>query len=294
MTMCRGVFFITCALAFVAFFTGCGNSSSQDGEVKPIFAGERPLTFGVFPFRKRAALLSALKPLTEYLSHGLAAPIRVRLVLDYDELENLVRHGDLDLAWCAPRQGVATPSADSAPLQPVCRPESANPAGYHGLILVKATSQFLTLADLKDRVFTYVDRQSNSGFVQPNVLLCNAGLHPLRLFKTIRFAGNHDKAVEEVLTGLSDAAAVSDIVLHNPAVASGMGTTLRVIATTAAILPDPILVAREVGPDFPSRVAGLLIEAENSPEGRVMLASLSSTLGIKRFVPLASSGGSIR
>ncbi|MBF0499432.1 MAG: phosphate/phosphite/phosphonate ABC transporter substrate-binding protein [Candidatus Riflebacteria bacterium] len=316
-------YILVCILLFVVAAVVCRPVNSSDIVITPVFAGGRPLNFGVFPFRERTALLVALKPLTDYMSRCLAAPIHVRLVFDYYELESLIRRGDLDLAWCAPRFGgsdfigsttehnassrkldsvspSASPppypwntadsrmSATARPLSPVCRPESSDPNGYHGLILVRADSGIFSLAELKDHIFAYVDRNSNSGFIQPNILMHEAGINPLQHFRQIRFAGNYDSAIEKLLSGNLDAAAVSDIVLHKT---HGLDARLRVIATTAAILPDPILVATDISPDFAASVATILIEAASTTEGAAMLASLSASLGIHRFVPLRPETG---
>jgi ABC-type phosphate/phosphonate transport system substrate-binding protein len=91
-----------------------------------------------------------------------------------------------------------------------------------------------------------------------------------------------------LLQGSIDAAAVSDLVLRDPQVLQRLGQDLRILATTAAILPDPILVSTDLSVALQQRLRNLFHDVETQPEGRELLASLSQTLDISGFQPLTS------
>lgn len=281
---CCAIAWTMLGLMLVTLFCGCG--STGEDQVRIRFAPIRPLTFGVFPFRESRALRSALEPLMTWLSRRLETPVQLRLVQDYFELERLVVRGDLDLAWCSPRMGSGLGQGSAtASLIPLCRPIGRTAEGYHGLILARCDRGIASLTDLAGKSFAFVDRHSNSGFVFPNRLLAEAGLNPARDFTRLLFSGNHDRSLRALLEGSIDAIAVSEFVLRDPALRLRLGQDLRIIATTAAILPDPFLVSTNLPVELQQHVRSLFQNVASQPGGAELLASLSQTIDVVGFQP---------
>ncbi|OQA07297.1 MAG: Phosphate-import protein PhnD precursor [bacterium ADurb.Bin374] len=260
----------------LALATGCGEGDSTNG--LRLEVDERlPVQFGVFPFLERGELEKALAPLTGYLAAKLGRDVRIQLVADYADLERLVRQRRIDIGWFSPRsrqvgaQGV---------MIPVCRPRTRS-GSYQGLIVARRASGVTDLAGLASGSFAYVDRGSKSGFLYPNRVFVERGIDPLRFFRSISWAGNHETCVRGVLDGRWDAAAVTSLVMKNsPASVTG---SLVVLATTAAILTDPIVI-RDGSPGLGREtVRSLFSGMASDTEGAHVIASLAVSFGIFGF-----------
>ena len=88
--------------------------------------------------------------------------------------------------------------------------------GYNLIVIVKKTSPFMKLADLKGRKFAHTAPSSNSGHMAPMALFPAEGLAPEKDYK-ILFSGKHDQSVMGVNSGDYDAAAVASDVYHRMA-----------------------------------------------------------------------------
>ncbi|MBM3526298.1 MAG: phosphate/phosphite/phosphonate ABC transporter substrate-binding protein, partial [Alphaproteobacteria bacterium] len=85
--------------------------------------------------------------------------------------------------------------------------------GYNLLAIVKASSSFQKLADLKDRKIAHTAPSSNSGNLAPRVLFPEHGLRPDADYKPL-MSGGHDKSVLGVASGDYDMAAVASDVFE--------------------------------------------------------------------------------
>lgn len=232
------------------------------------------LTLGVLPALGRAALGEALEPLARILAAALGRPVTLRVGDSYGELARLAALGQIDIGWFAPRR------ADR--MVAVCRPVTATSGVYHGAIVARADAGVKRLADLCGRSFAYVDRHSKSGFVEPNLLFARQGIDPLSCFTRIEFAGTHDRCLEGILEGRTDAGAVSELALRR---LDPRSRPVRVLATTGPIPPDPIVVRHDLDPSVAPRVREALVGIERTAEGRRCLAALTARLGITAFAP---------
>jgi phosphonate transport system substrate-binding protein len=80
--------------------------------------------------------------------------------------------------------------------------------GYNLLALVKASSPYQTLADLKGKKVAHTAPSSNSGHLAPLVLFPEQGLKPNDDYKPL-MSGGHDKSIIGVGTGDYDLAAIA-------------------------------------------------------------------------------------
>ena len=88
--------------------------------------------------------------------------------------------------------------------------------GYNLIVIVKKTSPFMKLADLKGKKVAHTAPSSNSGHMAPMSLFPAEGLAPEKDYK-ILFSGKHDQSVMGVNSGDYDAAAVASDVYHRMA-----------------------------------------------------------------------------
>jgi len=88
--------------------------------------------------------------------------------------------------------------------------------GYNLIVIVKTSSPYQKLADLKGKKVAHTSPSSNSGHLAPMALFPGEGLVPDKDYKII-FSGKHDQSVMGVNSGDYDAAAVASDVFHRMA-----------------------------------------------------------------------------
>ncbi len=88
--------------------------------------------------------------------------------------------------------------------------------GYNLIVVVKASSPYQKLADLKGKKVAHTSPSSNSGHLAPLSLFPAQGLTPDKDYKII-FSGKHDQSVMGVNSGDYDAGAVASDVFHRMA-----------------------------------------------------------------------------
>jgi len=85
--------------------------------------------------------------------------------------------------------------------------------GYNLIVIVKASSPYQKLSDLKGKKVAHTAPSSNSGHLAPLALFPKEGLTPDKDYKII-FSGKHDQSVMGVGSGDYDAGAVASDVFH--------------------------------------------------------------------------------
>ncbi len=88
--------------------------------------------------------------------------------------------------------------------------------GYNLIFVVKKSSPYMKLSDMKGKKVAHTSPSSNSGHMAPLALFPGEGLTPDKDYK-ILFSGKHDQSVMGVLSGDYDGAAVASDVFHRMA-----------------------------------------------------------------------------
>ncbi|MDP2240005.1 MAG: phosphate/phosphite/phosphonate ABC transporter substrate-binding protein [Burkholderiales bacterium] len=88
--------------------------------------------------------------------------------------------------------------------------------GYNLIMIVRKSSTFQKLADLKGKKVAHTSPSSNSGHLAPQVLFPPEGLVPGKDYE-IKFSGKHDQSVKGVESGDYDAAPVASDVFYRMA-----------------------------------------------------------------------------
>ncbi|MBI3893900.1 MAG: phosphate/phosphite/phosphonate ABC transporter substrate-binding protein [Candidatus Wallbacteria bacterium] len=264
------------AVSLVLACNGCAGSGEEP--IRILHDARRPIGLGTFPFLERTALVAALEPLSGYLSANLGRTVRVRVSASYADLDRALAQHRVDIGWFTPPG-----HSGSSAMETLCRPVGPGGLPHHGLIVARKSDGPMTLASLAGRRFAYVDRISKSGYLYPNRLFSAHAIDPLRYFASVAFAGNHDRVIEQVLSGAADAGAVSDMLLRDPRFANLFETRLAVVSRTEPIPEDPIVASPELEPELKKNVKDLLLGMADTPAGKKTLEQLSRTLGIERF-----------
>lgn len=136
-------------------------------------------------------------------------PVKLYESSDYNGTIQAVSSNQVDVATLA-GGGYANVDAQVGGLvAPILTARDAEGSiGYYSAIIVKKTSPYHTLADLKGRSLGYVDFNSTSGYLFPRAAMREQGVDPDTFFGKTSFAGGHTQSVMALENGQFDAAVI--------------------------------------------------------------------------------------
>jgi phosphonate transport system substrate-binding protein len=128
--------------------------------------------------------------------------------------------------------------------------------GYNLIVIVKATSPYQKLADLKGKKVAHTSPSSNSGHLAPLALFPGEGLAPDKDYKPV-FSGKHDQSVLGVNSGDYDAAAVASDVFHRMGVRGQVKESdFRIIFRSQKFPTSSFAYAHDLDPKLVDKMLG--------------------------------------
>ncbi len=154
------------------------------------------LVLGLVP----SARLRERDPRTRAFAHALAERtgfyVVERVVSSYEELEQEITLGRIDIAWLPPLL-FARLERDAVAVALATRVEERDT--YASILVTRAASRVADLPDLRGCVIAWVDPLSASGYVVPRLGLISRRIDPSTTFAHEFFAGSHAEALRAVL-----------------------------------------------------------------------------------------------
>jgi phosphonate transport system substrate-binding protein len=151
---------------------------------------------------------------------------------------------------------------------------------YHLIVVVKASSPFQKLTDLKGKRVAHVSPSSNSGNLAPRALFPAEGLTPDRDYKVL-YSGKHDNSIASVVNGDYDAAAVADDVLVRMVQRGAVKESdLRIIYKSKPFPAGSLAFAHDLTPALREKINTCTFQFKFPP------ALVTAFRGPDRFVPL--------
>jgi phosphonate transport system substrate-binding protein len=227
----------------------------------PAIAQDQPLKI-VFPTRSGTTDLPIkAKAVTAFLSKELQQPVEAVFGDDTAAVEAL-RANQADVAFLSSRPALKAKQLANASLY--LAEVRANYSGghtYKSIFVVSKNSPLksgngkATLSQLQGKKIVFTSPTSGSGFIFPVGELVQQKLVPDRdrltgFFGQVTYGGGYDKALQAVLKGQSDVAAVSEYTLGAPYITPAEASTLRVLYSIAGVpahgisIDDDVLVAK--------------------------------------------------
>lgn len=126
--------------------------------------------------------------------------------------------------------------------------------GYQLLAIVKTSSPYQKLADLKGKKVAHTSPSSNSGNLAPQVLFPEQGLKPNDDYKPL-MSGGHDKSVLGVNSGDYDMAAVASDVFERMATRGTVkAADFRIVYKSPIFPTSSFAHAHDLKPDFAAKL----------------------------------------
>lgn len=282
-----------CVLALIlALVSGCAATPSQPviqlASLHPLPAPPAneiiPLRISVAAVISPRGTVESYQPLLDYLSEALDRPVELVQRRTYEETNDLVESGEVDLAFVCTSAYVT--GHDNFDMRLLVAPEVNGATTYHSLLIVPIDSPAQTMADLQGKVFAFTDPISNSGRVYPTYLVQQLGFTPETFFARTFFTYNHDDAIRAVADQLADGAAVDSLVYEyalerDPT----LSERIRIIYRSPAFGIPPVVVSPTIRPQTQALLQETLLGMSESSEGQAALISL----GIDAFVTIDDS-----
>jgi phosphonate transport system substrate-binding protein len=242
-----------------------------------------------------AALQASAQRLGELLGQELSQRVEVKVPLDYSASVQALVSGQADAAYISSLPFLLARRDGGAQLLLVEQRADARGTArtdYDSIFVVPADSPLRDFADLKREARTlrmaFTSPTSTSGYVFPLKRFVAEGMIPAgndgrAAFREVRFGGGYTQALQEVLAGRADVAAVSDYVLEGPAADTYLPAAerarLRILARTPGVPTHLVAVRGGLEPALKARLkAALQAVAAREP------ALVRDVYGATRFV----------
>jgi phosphate/phosphite/phosphonate ABC transporter binding protein len=250
--------------------------------------GERPrrLTLGLTPFLAEKEMFEEFTPLASYLAEQVGLPVDLKLAESYAALSGLVKNGQVHLAVFSPLAYVRA-KEQNPDLKLLVTRIAEGSSTYAAYIIVRAQSRFNTLSDLRGKRFAFVNRHSASGYLYPLIYLRSLKIEPEKFFKSIVFAGNHERLTEMLAKDEVDAGAANEMAFKLVKAKKTPAVHLKILAKAGRIPFDAYCASNRLDPDLIAQVRTALLNlSTNDESGRRVLQMMTFTNG---FVEVTDS-----
>lgn len=140
----------------------------------------------------------------EKLQSKLNRPVKIFISKDYSGLIDALKNKKVDFALFTALTYVI--AEKQTPVKVLLKKTWEGPYYYSSLVVPKK-SKINGIKDLKKKNIVFVDKNSTSGYLYPQVFLRKNNFHE-KDFKSVEFSGNHSASIEALQTGKADVAAV--------------------------------------------------------------------------------------
>lgn len=254
-------------------------------DVVPVRRGAAPdtLRFGVAHVLAADRSSEGLAPLARLLSQPLGQPVRIIERGRYQEVNDLLRSGGVDVAligagaYLRARHDRIALEAVSVPLR------LANGTADHSVTIVRTRTGIRSFAELEGRPFAFSDPLSLPGHYYPLLWAAAEGLDPQAFFRHATFTYDHTRSIEAVLDGAVDGASVdASRLAAETRKRPDIALRLRVVHESPPLAPSVVVVPSSArSARLQRRLRAALVDLASTPVGRAALEQQ----GIERFIP---------
>ena len=223
--------------------------------------------------------LGFLRNWKNWLENQISYPVRFVQRQKYQDISELLLAEQIDAAWIC-----GYPYVRYRPyMKLLAVPRYKGRLTYHSYIIVhKKLEKVRKLEQLRDKVFTFSDPDSNSGYLYPNYRFLKLGITPHLFFKRTFFTWAHRNTIDAVASGLADAGAVDSYVWdqyrrHHPE----MVKNTRIIEQSPAYGFPPFVVRNTLPSSRIQQLAKVLLNMDSNLQGKQLL----HRLGLEGFEP---------
>jgi phosphonate transport system substrate-binding protein len=223
------------------------------------------LVWAYTPVEDPAVYANVFKPLTDHLQRCTGKRLVYFPVQSNSAQIEAMRSGRLHFAgFSTGPTGFAVNMAGAVPF--AAKGLNADVRGYNLIAIVKASSPYQKLADLKGKKVAHTSPSSNSGNLAPRVLFPDQGLKVDDDYKPL-MSGGHDKSVLGVGSGDYDMAAVASDVFDRMATRGTIkASDYRILYRSAVFPTSSFAHAHDLKPELAAKVKDCFYSFRFTPE----------------------------
>lgn len=246
------------------------------------------IVLGLVPTDRLRARDARTRRFVHAMQDRLGVHVVERNVDTYDELEQAMTAGRIDLAWLPPlvfarldQRSVASAVAT------VVRPGDA----FWSVLVTSPRSGITRLVpeQLRGRRIAWVDRLSASGHIVARLGLTALGIDPRETFAAESFVGSHIEALQAALDGRADVAATfarcasRGGIVHGPWTEAGIpASEVVVLGLLGEVPPDLIAASNRLPAETRAAIETALMDVARDD---ALAASLQAIFGGTKFLP---------
>lgn len=223
------------------------------------------LVWAYTPVEDPAVYANIFKPFTEHLAACTGKRIVYYPVQSNSAEIEAMRSGRLHFAgFSTGPTGFAVNLAGAIPF--AAKGSAAGVRGYNLVAVVKASSPYQKLADLKGKKVAHTSPSSNSGNLAPRVLFPELGLEAEKDYKPL-MSGGHDKSILGVVSGDYDMGAVAGDVYERMIVRGTIKKDdTREIYRSAIFPTSSFAYAHDLKPELAKKLTDCFFSFRFTPE----------------------------
>lgn len=276
-------------LVLVLGANGCSGDSDEvavdfNKTVPVARPGERasptsPLRVAVAAMISPKETFDLYRQLLAYLGHKLNKDLEFVQRKTYGEIDELLRRGEIDLAFICSGPYVA--GKEKFGFESLAVPEVHGSHFYRSYLIVNKDSPYRHLEELKGHTFAFTDPDSNTGKLVPTYWLAQMQEQPETFFSRIVYTYSHDNSIMAVARNLVDGATVDSLIWEfyqekNPTFTS----KTRIIKKSESFGIPPLVASKNLSVESKERIRQILFSMHQDLEGKKILAELM----IDRFI----------
>ncbi len=239
------------------------------------------LLIGLIPENNLFRQAEKYDPLAQYLSKRIGLKIKARILSRYGNIIDNFSSEGFDGAFF----GSFTYALAHARLGVIAlaRPQLMDgESTYHGLILVRKDSGIRTAAEMKGKVFAFVDKATTAGYLLPLVYFRKHGIDRYQTyFRETYYAGTHEDVIADVLNRKADVGAAKNTVYERLSREdSRIARELIILDRSPAVPENGLAVRKDLDEPLSKKLKEALMMMGADAEGRKVLENF----GAKRFI----------
>ncbi len=237
----------------------------------PSFAAE-DIVIALKPDKNPEAMLSERKELEEFLGKETGRNVKVVIPLSGAVIQEGLQNGSIDLAYVSGLEMVQAEKSGAARL--LLAVEIEGKSSYESYWVTLKEKTYKNISELKGKPVAFASRTSTSGYLIPVYDLTKQKIlakktDPEEFFGkgNVSFGSGYVSAIERVLSGQAEAAAVSDYVIKgNKHLTEEQKAKLRVLDTQGPVPTHIIAIRQSIEPKEAAKLEKALL-AFNKKEG---------------------------
>lgn len=279
------------SLIFFLLVLSCKNENNQkvivdfNDEIAPTSKYEsdsnKPIYIAIASMTSPRETFTYYSQLIKYLSDKLGKTILIKQKKTYDEVNELLKNGEVDFAFIC--SGAYVGLSQKKDVNLLVAPVINDKIYYQAYIISKKNPDINSFVDLKDKSFAFTDPLSNTGYTYPSKLLKELETNKGLFFSKTIYTYGHDISIHMVNRGVIDGASVHGLIFDFIAETHPESVNnIKIIKKSEWFAMPPVVTPKHLDSKNFKKYQDLFMNIHRDSIGKSILEKLK----IERFVTM--------